>query len=215
LGVLAFLPESGLLTTLKVRESIVTFEKQTEVWFPEDRDQGCSIIGKFTQSNKDKGKGLTRRLVTDEGELDYLVRDTRQSGTLVGAPTMCPLGHIDSQPQYTHLRESILAYAHINLIPMLWRFRPEEATDSIIHPGNGAAQGRRRRSIRGSQDLCLWWRMVCLNPHRQTYLPIVAPAQWRSKRERLYVPMEHCPSPNTKGNRRASLGAHRHVTMTR
>ena len=78
--------------------------------------------------------------MTDEGELDYLVRDTRQSGTLVGAPMKCPLGHIltyydGSQPRYTHLRASMLAYAHINLISMLRRFRPEEAvrvaTDSI------------------------------------------------------------------------------------
>ena len=73
-----------------------------------------------------------------EGELDYLVRDTRQSGTLVGAPMRCPSGHIltyydGSQPQYTHLRASMLA--HINVISMLSRFEPEEvtrvATDSI------------------------------------------------------------------------------------
>ncbi|MEW8688798.1 MAG: hypothetical protein AB2556_23520 [Candidatus Thiodiazotropha sp.] len=55
--------------------------------------------------------------MTDQGELDYLVRDTRQSGTLVGAPQRCPLGHIltyydGSQPQFTHLRASMLAYAH-------------------------------------------------------------------------------------------------------
>ncbi|MEW8688481.1 MAG: hypothetical protein AB2556_21925, partial [Candidatus Thiodiazotropha sp.] len=54
----------------------------------------CSVIGKFTQGSKADGKRLTRRLVTDQGELDYLVRDTRLSGTLVGVPQMCPLGHI-------------------------------------------------------------------------------------------------------------------------
>ena len=52
----------------------------------------------------------------------------------------CPLGHIltyfeGSQPQHTHLRASMLAYAHIKLLSMLSRFRPEEAvqvaTDSI------------------------------------------------------------------------------------
>ena len=52
----------------------------------------------------------------------------------------CPLGHIlsyydGSQPQYAHLRASMLACAHINLISMLRRFRLEEAvrvaTDSI------------------------------------------------------------------------------------
>ena len=55
------------------------------------------------------GKRLTRRLVIDQGELDFLVRDTRQSGTMVETPQKCPLGHILTyydglQPQYTHLR---------------------------------------------------------------------------------------------------------------
>jgi hypothetical protein len=69
---LAYLKESGLLKTLKVREAIIAFEKQTEVFLPEDRDQRCSIIGKFTQGSKADGKRLTRRLVTDQGELDFL-----------------------------------------------------------------------------------------------------------------------------------------------
>ena len=79
--------ESGLLRNLKVREVIISFEKQTEVWLPEDRNQGCSIISKFTQGSKADGKRLTRRLVIDQGELDFLVRDTRKNGTLVGAPS--------------------------------------------------------------------------------------------------------------------------------
>ncbi|MEW8689276.1 MAG: hypothetical protein AB2556_25925, partial [Candidatus Thiodiazotropha sp.] len=58
---------------------------------PESRDQACSVIGKFTQGSKADGR-LTRRLVTDQGELDYLVCDTRLSGTLVGAPMKCELG---------------------------------------------------------------------------------------------------------------------------
>ena len=70
-------------------------------------------------------------MVTDEGELDYLIRDTRQSGALVGAPMRCPLDHIltyydGSQPQYTHLRASMFAYVHINLLSMLTRFTPKE-----------------------------------------------------------------------------------------
>ena len=40
-----------------------------------------------------------------------------------------------SQPQFTHLRASMLAYAHINLLSMLQSFEPDEAvrvaTDSI------------------------------------------------------------------------------------
>ena len=83
-ALLTYMRDTGLLTRLEVAEAIVAFEKQTEVWLPEDRNQGCSIIGRFTQGSKADGKRLTRRLVTDEGELDYLVRDTRQSGTLVG-----------------------------------------------------------------------------------------------------------------------------------
>ena len=107
---------------------------------PESRDQACSVIGKFTQGSKADGKRLTRRLVTDRGKLDYLVRNTRLSGTLVGAPVKCELGHIltyydGSQPQFAHLRASMLAYADINILSMLSRFEPDEAvrvaTDSI------------------------------------------------------------------------------------
>ncbi|MEW8689370.1 MAG: hypothetical protein AB2556_26400 [Candidatus Thiodiazotropha sp.] len=100
----------------------------------------CSVIGKFTQGSKADGKRLTRRLVTHQGELEYLVRDSLLSGTLVGAPMKCELGHTltyydGSQPQFTHLRASILAYAHINLLSMQQRFEPDDvvkvATDSL------------------------------------------------------------------------------------
>ena len=144
LGPDAALLESGLLKTLKIREAIVSFGRQTEVWLPDGRDEACSVIGKFTQGSVADGKGLTRRLVIDQGELDFLVRDTRQSGPLVGAPQKCPLGHIltyydGSEPQYTDLRSRMLAYAHINLLSMLSMFTPDEAvrvaTDSI-YSGN-------------------------------------------------------------------------------
>ncbi|MEW8688025.1 MAG: hypothetical protein AB2556_19615 [Candidatus Thiodiazotropha sp.] len=112
---------------------------------PESRDHACSVICKFTQGSKADGKRLTRRLVTDRGELDFLVRDTRLSGTLVGVPVKCQLGHIltyydGSHPQFTHLRASMLAYAHINLLSMLRRFEPEEAVSGdrqYIYPENG------------------------------------------------------------------------------
>ena len=132
--------ETGLLAKLQVAEAIVAFKKQTEVWLPDSRDQACSVIGKFTQGAKADGRRLTRRLVTDQSELDFLVSDCRQSGTLVGAPEQCPVGWIltyydGSQPQFAHLRASMLAYAHINLLEMLRRFAPSEAvrvaTDSI------------------------------------------------------------------------------------
>ena len=89
---LAFLVESGFLKSLKVRKAIIPFGRQTEVWLPDDRDEACSVIGKFTQGSVADGKMLTRRLVIDQWELDFLVRDTRQSSTLVGAPQSAPLG---------------------------------------------------------------------------------------------------------------------------
>ncbi|MEW8689097.1 MAG: hypothetical protein AB2556_25025, partial [Candidatus Thiodiazotropha sp.] len=76
-----------------------------------------------------------------------LVRDTRLSGTLVGAPMKCELGHNltyydGSQPQFTHLRPSMVAYAHINLLSMLSRFTPDDAvrvaTDSLYISEAGA-----------------------------------------------------------------------------
>ena len=201
---LAFLTESGILKFLKVREAIISFERQNEVWLPEDRNQGCSIIGKFTQGSKADGKRLTRRLVTDEGELDYLVRDTRQSGTLVGAPMRCPLGHIltyydGSQPQYAHLRASMLAYAHINLLTMLSRFKPEEAvrvaTDSIYVQKTALYKLERVPAYVPQEEHPKGYCRTCLIYHdKPTLRPPrdgIDPAQWRDKGEQLYMPQEH------------------------
>ncbi|MEW8688341.1 MAG: hypothetical protein AB2556_21220 [Candidatus Thiodiazotropha sp.] len=55
---LAYLTESGLLKSLKVREAIISLKTQS-------MDQACSVIGKFIQGSKAYGKRLTRRLVTD------------------------------------------------------------------------------------------------------------------------------------------------------
>ena len=191
---LTFLMESGLLTKLKVREAIVAFEKKTEVWLPENRDQGCSIIGKFTQGSKADCKRLTRRLVTDQGELDFLVKDTRESGTLVGAPQKCPLGHIltyydGSQPQYTHLRASMLAYAHINLLSMLQRFTSEEAvrvaTDSIY------VQKTALHNLEGVEAYVVCpTHSLCTGEQFLQLIRSVGPAQWRDKGEELYMPQE-------------------------
>lgn len=74
---LACMRETGLLTRLEITEAIVAFETQ-EVWLPKSRDHGCALIGKLTQGSKANGRRLTRRLVTDRGELYFLVRDTRQ-----------------------------------------------------------------------------------------------------------------------------------------
>ena len=197
---LIYLVETGLLTSLEVTEAILSFKQQKEVWLPDSRDQASSVIGKFTQGSKADGRRLTRRLVTDEGELGYLVRDTRQGGTLVGAPMKCPLGHIityydGSQPQYTHLRASMLAYAHINLLEMLRRFRPDEivrvVTDSIYVKKTSTAK------LEGVQayvapKTCSCEEEYCLScVLGEMQLPSVAPAQWRDKGETIYVPAEH------------------------
>ena len=197
---LAYMTESGLLKSLKVREAIVAFKKQTEIWLPNGRDQACSIISKFTQGSKADGKRLTRRLVTNPGELDYLVRDTHQSGTLVGGPMRCPLGHIltyydGNQPQYTHLCASMLAYAHVNLLSMLTRFTQEEAicvaTDSIyiqktaLHKLNGVKAHTAPRKCDCGAYMC----MACLL--ETEFLCPVALAQWWDKGEWLYMPQKH------------------------
>ena len=190
-----FLVESGLLKSLKVREAIVSFGRQTDVWLPDYRDEACSVIGKFTQGSVADGKRLTRRLVMDQGKLDFLVRDTRHSGTLVGAPQKCPLGHIlnyydGSQPKYTHLWASMLAYAHINLLSMLSRFTPYEAvrvaSDSIFV---------RKSALKRLEGVEAFIPMKKMRLHSlfapEEYLPAIAPAQWRDKDEELYMPVEH------------------------
>ena len=215
--------ESGLLKSLKVREAIISFGRQTDVWLSDDRDEACSVIGKFTQDSVADGKRLTRRLVIDQGELDFLVRDTRQSGTLVGAPQKCPLGHIlnyydGSQPQYTHLRASMLAYGHINLLSMLSRFTPYEAvrvaTDSIY---------LRKSALKRLEGVEAF---IPMNKMRlrslfapEEYLPAIAPAQWRDKDEELYMLVEHAADlakPDYIANtKRTSLPAPRRATTTR
>jgi len=138
--------------------------------------------------------------VTDEGELDYLVRDTRQSGTLVGAPVNCPLGHIltyydGSQHQYTHLRASMLAYAHINLVSMLVRFRPEEAvrvTTDSIYVQKTALYKLEVVEAYATPRLCHCDNELCVSCLiGEAYLTKDSPAQWRDKGEQLYMPMEY------------------------
>ncbi|CAG8497112.1 15972_t:CDS:2 [Cetraspora pellucida] len=136
---LRYLLETGILESITIGEAIISLTKQTKVWLPKNQNISCAIIDKFTQGGKIDEKRLTHRLVTDEGELDFLVKDCTDAGTFARREK-CPLGFIltyykGHQPQYTHLRASMLAYAHINLLEMLRRFDPNEvvriATDSI------------------------------------------------------------------------------------
>ena len=213
---LPYMVETGLLTKLEIAEAIVAFEKQTEVWLPDLRDQACSVIGKFTQGAKADGKRLTRRLITDQGELDFLVHDTCQSGTIVGAPAKCPAGWIltyydGSQPQYAHLRASMLAYAHINLLEMLRPFTPTKAirvaTDSLyvkktaLHKLDGmVAYVPHDQHPKG-------YCTTCLGCHdgptsRPSNKENVAPAQWRDKGETIYLAQDHAayePEPEHWG----------------
>ncbi|CAG8654593.1 17123_t:CDS:10, partial [Racocetra persica] len=139
IALLRYLFEFGILESVTIGKAIISLTKQTKVWLPRNRDISCAIIGKFTQDGKIDEKRLTHRLVTDEGELDFLIKDCTDAGTFAGRNKYL-LGFILTyykgyQPQYTYLRASILAYAHINLLEMLQRFDLNEvvriATDSI------------------------------------------------------------------------------------
>ncbi|CAG8789026.1 17914_t:CDS:2, partial [Racocetra persica] len=126
---LQYLLETGILEDLTIREVIISLTQQTKVWLPENRDISCAIIDKFTQGGKIDEKRLTHRLVTDEGKLDFLIKDCTDARTFARREK-CLLGFIliyyeGHQSQYTHLRTSIDAS----------RFDPNEvvriATDSI------------------------------------------------------------------------------------
>ncbi|CAG8719806.1 4130_t:CDS:2, partial [Racocetra persica] len=127
---LQYLFETGILEDLTIREVIISLTQQTKVWLSENQDISCAIIGKFIQGGKIDEKHLIYQLVTDESELDFLIKDCTDAGTFAGREK-CPLRFIltyyeGHQPQYTYLRASMLTYAHINLLEMLQRFDPNE-----------------------------------------------------------------------------------------
>ena len=84
-SLLAFLTELGTLKRLKMGEAITSFGKQTVIWLTKGPDADFSIIGKFTQGTRAGGNRLTLRFMTDPGELDFLLNETRKSGVLFGA----------------------------------------------------------------------------------------------------------------------------------
>ncbi|RHZ45883.1 hypothetical protein Glove_645g58 [Diversispora epigaea] len=90
---LRYLLEVGILESVSIGEAIIFLTKQTKVWLPKNQDISCAIIGKFTQGGKIEEKRLTHRLVIDEGELDFLIKDCTDVGTFAGREK-CPLGFI-------------------------------------------------------------------------------------------------------------------------
>ena len=135
----------------------------------------------------------------------------------------CPLGHIityydGSQPQYTHLRATMLAYAHINLLSMLSRFIPDEAvrvaTDSIYVRKSALKRLEGVEAFIPMKTMRLFSLFA-----REEYLPTVAPAQWRNKDEELCMPLEHAAylaKPDYIANtKKTSLATQRRATTTR
>ena len=111
-------------------------EIQKHILLPDDRNVGCAIIGNLIQGTKAEGRRIARRLVTDEGELKFLIRDTRQadvplamfSRTMTVSRTMtCCI--------YAPLGKHAFIYAHTNVIAMMNRFTSMHvarvATDSV------------------------------------------------------------------------------------
>ncbi|CAG8838656.1 17699_t:CDS:10, partial [Gigaspora margarita] len=218
---LQYLLGASILEDLTVGEVIISLTKQTKVWLPNNRDISCAIIGKFIQGSKIDEKRLTHRLVTDEDELDFLIKDCTNAGTFAGREK-CPLGFIltyykGHQPQYTHLRASMLAYAHINLLKMLRRFKPNKVvritTDSIyvrkeaLYKIKNVSAFFKQEKAKDS-DLCPHTYPLCamctdpeeffiskseyakwIKEFLKTKMPLeIQPGQWHDKGEKKYGP---------------------------
>lgn len=140
---LRFFEDNGLIICSS-DEALLCHSTFTQ-WLPKDNHAARIVIGKFTQGAKEGEMHMQRRLVTDKGELDFLVKKAHEEGRLVAVENL-KVGrelmdwHVlcyyqDHRPQYYHLRASMLAYAHINLLSMLLRFDKEDvprvATDSL------------------------------------------------------------------------------------
>ena len=111
-----------------------------------------------------------------------------------------PLGHIHtyydaSQPKFTDLGASILAYAHINLLSMLSRFASDEAvwvaTNSIYVRKSALKKLRGVEAFMGKKKCNCSGIMCSPSLLREECLSAVAPGQWRDKGEELYMPMDH------------------------
>ena len=89
----------------------------------------------------------------------------------------------------------MLAYAHINLLSMLQRFKPDEAvrvaTDSLyvrksaLHKLEGVKAYVAPKRCDCGEVMCV----LCLL--EKDYLPAVASGQWRDKGEQIFMPQKH------------------------
>ena len=135
---LKFFEERGLLQ-YTAHEAILCHGDNTQ-WLPEDNHAARIVIGKFTQGARAGEKYMQRRLITDEEELNFLIKKAHAENTMVRTDDFGGDGKVlcyynNHRAQYYHLRASMLAYAHINLLTMLLRFDkddvPRVATDSL------------------------------------------------------------------------------------
>ncbi|CAG8710488.1 13884_t:CDS:10, partial [Racocetra persica] len=164
--------------------------------------------GKFTQGDKIDEKRLTYRLVTDEGELDFLVKDCTDAGTFAGKEK---------------------SYAYINLLEMLRRFDPNEvvriATDSIyvqkeaLYKIENIPAFFKQVEVKLDPNLCLHYpscamcsdpeeffiskseyakwikeflktkRPLQLNQQEEQEVRNIQPGQWHDKGEKIYGPV--------------------------
>lgn len=127
-------------------------ESSYTVLLPEDNHEARIVIGKFTQGAKFGSKYMHMRLVFDKAEADFVRKKTMEDDTFCRMDSMeaqysedvamtydTPMWVVSfyatPRGQYHHLRASMLAYEHINLLSMLQRFDvneiPHVATDSI------------------------------------------------------------------------------------
>ena len=135
---LKFFEERGLLH-YTAHEAILCHGDKTQ-WLPEDNHAARIVIGKFTQGASAGEKYMQRRLITDEEELNFLIKKAVKENIMVRADDFGEDGKVlcyynSHRAQYYHLRASMLSYAHINLLTMLLRFDKEDvprvATDSL------------------------------------------------------------------------------------
>ena len=150
----AEIPSQTTTSLLTARHEAILCHSIWTQWLPTDNHESRIVIGKFTQGAKNGEQHLQRRIVTDQEELNFLVKRAHEKGTLVRAEKTgsCVenfdagemhressywilVFYHDIKAQYYHLRASMLCYAHINLLSMLLRFNPEDvprvATDSL------------------------------------------------------------------------------------